>query len=771
MNDDHPSIEAKLDATLNNLFSLIFALSLGAFTTYVRILPASSIQYFSSFLFYVCLPLLLFSEIATAEFESYAEVLTVLGVMIGANLLMYLVTGVCCTILHRSFKTGAMLALCTTFSSSIFLSMPMVKALDKLNNSKVNYSVYCSLAFFLWDFTLVPISVLIFEIRQRNRKKRNGYFVRCTVGILRALLNPITLPIALGLVFFTIKEIFHVQIIPSFLLAAFQFLGDVSSALSVFIMGMGINGKELLGSSLFESVTLILLKQTVMPLIVVGLLRLVGFTDKNLLTSLYLTNASPPAQTIFLLSIQYGNVALLQVSSCLVLGVFFFFPQLYLSVSFFQLEWKDLITPVDLSHDHLLILLRRSNMIMNICTIVCGVLTLLPFIINKNYRVKLRRCVNTLTIGQIGASVCFMLPAIIPSIVDNPVLCTIQGAFLQFFVFFSTVWYLFTSTQMVMDFVFNWSGGVIREIFYHATAFVLALVTAVIPFIWKGYGSSGAPWCWVQSSDMQFILLYVPFLLFSFIGFQNIVLIQISERIRRNRNKKLELPESFKKAKVALLWKCRVFVLGFFFVWIFGVINRFIQWLRPIIDPSADTTRAYFLPLWFHTIFSCGQGLLNFLIFATGSQIMKDYRVFVRKIVRPLKHITKIPELLTGRGGTHGISGGSDSKGQKEENEDDDEEGNTFLFSPSVMRRYSVVVSKASALTDLRQRRTGSESLRKGLLDHDFENHRELEMDFIRPEVAQSETDSNGRLKEVSSDSSDEDVDFDAEDEMSGDVV
>lgn len=713
-------LEQKMEILFSNLITMVFCLGLGLFATYFKIITPTSVPHFSGFIFYFSLPLFLFCEIVNAHIDDHLEVLKVLGIMISANFIMYAFTALGSALYYRSFKSGAILGLCTTYSSSIFISLPLVKSLDEQNGGTTNYSLYCTLAFFLWDITLVPISVFIFELRQKKRRRRSSWLIRISIGLFRSLLNPITLPVIFGIIFYTIKY-FTKWTLPTVLLDAMLKVGKLSSILSLFVMGMGIHGKVLLGNSLFDTLILILLKQIAMPFIVFILLYLSGVTDRDLLTSLYLTNSTPPAQVVFLLSVQYGNIALLQVSSCLVLGLFLSIPILFMSVSFLQLNLSDLIYLVDISVGNFPYIINRTAQIMCFCTLICGILTLLPFILNPTYRVRLRRFVTMLCLSQMGTSFFFGIGTVIST--ESRVMCNIQGFGIQFFCAMSMLWFFFTSMQMSFKFVFGWGGGIIRELSLHIVALIISIVTAIVPiFLPEGwnYSMGGAPWCWIGSTYLQFALFYLPYFIFSILGLANVIIIQITERKRKKRFKALDLPESYIKAKANLLWKCRIFIIIFAIIWAFGFTNRFLQLIL-------QKTSTFFILVWLHIAFSCGQGVPTFIIFGTGSQIMNDYKLFFSKVAKQVMYLSNITKILSGRNSAFGIASGKTNidDDHKEEGEEDEIEFATgFLFSPSTLKKLSAMAKQVDIETDSKLDLGMQNSFSINLLDNDYEKGR-----------------------------------------------
>ena len=78
------------------------------------------------------------------------------------------------------------------------------------------------------------------------------------------------------------------------------------------------------------------------------------------------------------------------------------------------------------------------------------------------------------------------------------VLCTIQGACLQFLAAMLMYWFVIITINLYINVVFFKPTSLSLEIIFLCLSPIQALISAIIPIIFNAYGSAGA-WCWISN--------------------------------------------------------------------------------------------------------------------------------------------------------------------------------------------------------------------------------------------------------------------------------
>ena len=144
--------------------------------------------------------------------------------------------------------------------------------------------------------------------------------------------------------------------------------------------------------------------------------------------------------------------------------------------------------------------------------------------------------------------------------------------------------------------------------YYIVVAVICPCALSVVVASLKTFGFASL-WCWfdVEHEYLRFSCFYVVVgLAWCFNAF---VFMSVSKSIRKRfENSRGPASASLTAASKNVRSKMKQYMFVFFFVWFFGLLNRFIQ---------SVTGEVYFLPMLLHVLFVPSQGFLNAVVFGS----------------------------------------------------------------------------------------------------------------------------------------------------------
>lgn len=247
----------------------------------------------SNLVLYIAQPALVFTAYLR-DFDSkiLLNSLFVLAMSIVAHLIFMVVATV-------AFKRAPdmarrMLTFATVFSNAAFMGMPLVLAV--LGGEAMMYASIYNITFnlFLWSFG-------VHVCTERRDENRNGvtddFEFHGGSPIIKALLHPVTLAAALGLVFFILPINGY---IPSLITDSLDMLANLVAPLSMFVIGLRLPDVNLEGfiRDKFMYVFLIL-RHFALPLTIIGMMFLLSLSgiaiDPRAYKVIALMTAAPAA--------------------------------------------------------------------------------------------------------------------------------------------------------------------------------------------------------------------------------------------------------------------------------------------------------------------------------------------------------------------------------------------------------------------------------------------------------------------------------------------
>ncbi len=273
----------------------------------LKMLPDNAVNVLVTLLLYIAQPFLTFSSFMKKTYESALltnMLLTALLALV-TQLLVLLIAWLTLKPVKDDYSRRVA-ALCSYMGNCAFMGIPVLQAFFPGNSEPIMYcAVYSSV------FNLLGWTVSVFLLT-----KDKSY-----VSVKKAVINPptIALILALPLFFFSVK-------LPAQIITSVDFLGNMTSPLSMLILGIRIGGlkfKELFSSAAVYAAAFFRL--ILSPLLALGLmllLRLCFPLSSTLIKTIFVISAMPTATMIVVFCEKFTGDSSLAVKTMLLSTIF-----------------------------------------------------------------------------------------------------------------------------------------------------------------------------------------------------------------------------------------------------------------------------------------------------------------------------------------------------------------------------------------------------------------------------------------------------------------
>ncbi|KAI4494469.1 hypothetical protein M0802_008961 [Mischocyttarus mexicanus] len=264
------------------------------------------------------LPSLIFTSLAKLDFT-----------LVNWRFLLAILLAKCCVfftvlvvslLIKKPSNSGraALFAIFTTQSNDFAIGYPMIGAIYQKTHPE--YAAYLYLMAPISLAILNPIGFILLEISKRSLEENKSCWSMVYSVIKGVALNPVLFMTILGI----IGNVIFSHVIPPFLAAILEVLGNAFSASALFLLGLMMVGKvhKLKGTALVIPGILISVKLLVLPLIIRESIILLNaganVTDtRDLSTYGFLYGTIPTAPALFIFTLRY-NVEIDLIASAMV---------------------------------------------------------------------------------------------------------------------------------------------------------------------------------------------------------------------------------------------------------------------------------------------------------------------------------------------------------------------------------------------------------------------------------------------------------------------
>lgn len=287
---------------------LLIALAIPGFILKkLKMLPSGAVQTLVVLLMYVSQPFLTVSSFAQKTYES--RLLVNMGLVFAFSFVLQFIVFFICKAAFSFSKREAEKKVCVAagfMSNCAFMGIPLMQAFYPGSSEPI---IYC--AIFIVSFNILSWTLSVYQMTGDKK----------FISLKKAFLNPPTIALAVALpIFFTGFAL------PSSVLNSIRFLGDMTSPLSMIILGIRL--AEIDFKRLFSTLNVYIasaLKLIVSPLVSLGILilvRLIYPLDSLIIISLYIIMAMPTANSAILFAELFGGDSDTAVKCTLLTTVF-----------------------------------------------------------------------------------------------------------------------------------------------------------------------------------------------------------------------------------------------------------------------------------------------------------------------------------------------------------------------------------------------------------------------------------------------------------------
>ncbi len=200
----------------------------------------------------------------------------------------------------RSFDDRRrMLRFATIFSNAAFMGIPLIEAV-----LGAEYTIYASIYNITFNMFLWTLGV---HICTNNNEMPDGTILKSQASLKRALLHPVTIAAALGLVFFVLPI---QDSLPSLVMDSVNMVANLVAPLSMLVLGLRIPDIKLKG--VIKDINLyvfILLRHIALPALLFGIMAALHFTvlpvSREIFTLVMIMASAPAASSATMFAEKY----------------------------------------------------------------------------------------------------------------------------------------------------------------------------------------------------------------------------------------------------------------------------------------------------------------------------------------------------------------------------------------------------------------------------------------------------------------------------------
>ena len=274
---------------LNGTIPLFLLMVIGFFLKQIKILNEGFLKPANNFNFKVTLPVLLFTDMATADFKDTFSLKLLIFCMVVTTVMFWGIWGLTKLFMKDKSSVGEFVQACYRCSLAV-------------NGMALIESLYGSTGtagtMILGSVPLFNIyAVLLLQAESPDKPEGSGRMKKALIGIAK---NPIIIGILLGLIS-SLIGIDYPEIIESTL----SYVGRIGTPLALICIGAEFDLKSAF-SKAGKSVLAAIIKLIVLPAIFIPIAILMGFRDSDLI-SILIMMAAPTTPVCYIMARQYGH--------------------------------------------------------------------------------------------------------------------------------------------------------------------------------------------------------------------------------------------------------------------------------------------------------------------------------------------------------------------------------------------------------------------------------------------------------------------------------
>jgi hypothetical protein len=248
---------------------------------------------------------------------------------------------------------------------------------------------------------------------------------------------------------------------------------------------------------------------------------------------------------------------------------------------------------------------------------ICALFILVTFLLFHQIRRHRQRLIACLSFADFFDSIGWLLTAVKG---DNETLCIIQACIIQIFGIAGLFYSAFLGVSL---FITTFKGDVRApksvESVYHIIAWTIPIGSATFLLFTGQFGPAGPQGCWIEGNQNIYRFIFGYFILASVWLWNAIVVVVVIRHIRKELRafSAQSTTRSNLIVKHTLQKKFMFYLFAFMFCWIWGIVNRTIQFIT-------GSTPAYWL-FYCQAAFEPALPIINTIVFSYSEGIRKLY--------------------------------------------------------------------------------------------------------------------------------------------------
>jgi len=293
----------------NTVIPIFLLIGMGLFSRKMEFLKSGDERVLSTYLYYFSLPALLLINLSEIVLDSYTFKFVIVGT------LPYIMACIICLVAYYIFRftknTFYLLIITVVYGNTAFFGIPFIMFAFPIKQAEY-------LAILAASSTAIAINIITISVLELYKLKESN----STFNLKNIIKNFSTNPLILSIMGGVILSIIGLRI-PSPLETPLRMLGDTTSAVAIFMLGVFLYGRKY--NNLLQAFKLSLLRMIFMPILAIIIMKLFNFPTLESLV-LTLMHGMPLGLSMMILSERYDfykeTIASLILVSSLAAGIY-----------------------------------------------------------------------------------------------------------------------------------------------------------------------------------------------------------------------------------------------------------------------------------------------------------------------------------------------------------------------------------------------------------------------------------------------------------------
>ena len=282
---------------INATLPLFLMIAFGFFLRKVKLLDAGFLKTANKFNFTVTLPVLLFVDLSSADFQEAFDLKFLLYCAAATSVIFWGIWAVARAVIKDRSKQGEFVQACYRSSAAV-LGIALIQSIYGSASMSGMMILGCVPLYNIY-------AVILLQTTSPQENASGGNIRKTVIAILK---NPILLGVILGM----LSSLTGIDY-PAVIDTSLSYIARMASPLALICIGADFNFRNAL-SALKYSITAALVKIVVLPVVFVTIAILMGFRNEQLV-AIFVMLAGATTPSAYTMAVQYGHDGMLTAST------------------------------------------------------------------------------------------------------------------------------------------------------------------------------------------------------------------------------------------------------------------------------------------------------------------------------------------------------------------------------------------------------------------------------------------------------------------------